>query len=139
MLRVRLVKIRSDRQPEIDEDNHTAKHVEAVETGDGKVGSEERVVLRHEHVRTIDILLRDMSDLVALSAGARKCGRSFAGSDGLAFTGIELHVILLPLRIAKRLGILRWTGDLVARLQPLSARWSLPRYCSYFSMLSWRM
>ena len=64
MLGVAFVKLRPDRQPEINEDEHAAEDVQAVQSGDRKVGREIGAVLRQKHVRVFHILFFDRRDLV---------------------------------------------------------------------------
>ena len=64
MFRVALVKLFADRQPHVNEHEHAAEHVHAVQTCDGEVAGEIRIVRRQKHRCPQDVFLLDRCDLV---------------------------------------------------------------------------
>src|SRR4029077_18026414 len=65
MFRVALVKFLADRQPHVNEDDHSGQHVQAVQTGNCKITGEISAVSWEKHRRTLDIRLLDRSDFVS--------------------------------------------------------------------------
>ena len=65
MFRVALVKLFADRQPHVNEHEHAAEHMQAVQTSDGEITGEIGAVRRQKHRRTLDVFLFDRRDLVS--------------------------------------------------------------------------
>src|SRR5437660_3910387 len=86
MFRVALVKLFADRQPHVNEDEHAAEHMHAMQTSNREVTGKVRAMLRQEHGSVLDIRLFDLGNLVGSSI-LEKFGRVIAGFVGYVFSG----------------------------------------------------
>src|SRR5947199_2344767 len=98
MLWVALVKFFANRQPHVNEHQHTAEHVHAVQASDGEIAGEIRAVRRQKHRRSLDVFLLDRRDFV--SDRQRKKVRPIHGRiGGLGVERVERDFVFLDLGI----------------------------------------
>src|SRR5437879_2903909 len=98
MLRIALVKFFANRQPHVNEHEHTAEHMHAVQTGDGEIAGEIRAVRRQKHRRALDVFLLDRRDFV--SDRQREKVRPIHGRiGGLGVERVERDFVFLDLGI----------------------------------------
>src|SRR2546427_4139885 len=64
MFGVALVKPLADRQPHVNEDQHAAEHMHAMQTSNREVTGKVRAVPRQEHRSVLDVFLFDLGNLV---------------------------------------------------------------------------
>src|SRR5437667_4332413 len=64
LFRVALVKLFADRQPHVNEDEHTTEHMHAMQTSDREIAGKVRAMLRQEHRSVLDVFLLDLGNLV---------------------------------------------------------------------------
>ena len=116
MLRILAIQFRPDRQPEINEDDHPAQDVQAVQPGDRKVSREIGAVRRQKHRRAVHIGLVDARDL--FRRRHIKEMRSIHLRVGrIGVDRVERDFVFLDLGVVQRLVIVEMPGDLNPRRQ----------------------
>src|ERR1043166_5232056 len=118
MLGVTFIKLRSDGQPQISEDDDAAEDVRSMQSRDGKVAREIRAVLGQKHVGVLDILLLDSRDLVRWR-DIEKMGPIHRRICWIGIDGVERDLVLLHLLIGERFFIVEVAADLNPRRKPL--------------------
>src|SRR6266851_5708103 len=98
MFGVSLVKLRADRQPKINKDEHAPENVQTMQTRDCEITREVRAVRRQKHRRAFHIGFLDRSDL--LGRWRIKEMRTIErGIGGIGVHWIERDLVFLDVRI----------------------------------------
>ena len=116
MFWIALVELFADRQPHVNEDEHPAEHVHAVQAGDGEIARKICAVRRQKHGRTLHIRLVDLSDLLG-GRNVQKMGPVHRGVGWIGVDRIKPDFVFLDVWIAERFAIVQMTGDFEPRRQ----------------------
>src|SRR5438128_5388924 len=114
MFRVALVKLFADRQPHVNEDEHTAEHMHAMQTSDREIAGKVRAMLRQEHRSVLDVFLLDLGNLLG-RRHIEKVRSVHCRIDRIGVHWLKRNLVVLQVGVVQRRPIVQMTSDLEER------------------------